>query len=87
MNSICTIIEQWDSISISKWLVQVPWAKTYKYFVSANEWEEIMKAEYSWRLQEILKNHHREAVLYEQENIYKKLNRDRIKNKVRNLIK
>lgn len=68
MNDICTIVDQDGTISITKWFVEMPWATTYKAFISKSEWAEIMKAEYWEKLQKILKQHYDEAVLYSLEN-------------------
>lgn len=68
MNDICTIVDQDGTISITKWLVKIPWATPYKAFVSKSEWAEIMRVEYWEKLQQILKLHYDEAVSYSREN-------------------
>lgn len=68
MNDICTIVDQGWVLSITKWLIKIPWATPYKAFVSKSEWAEIMRAEYWEKLQQILKWHYDEAVSYSREN-------------------
>lgn len=60
MNFPCTILEQDGILSVTKWVIKVPSAKSFKWFLSENEWQEIMTTPYN-RVQDILYPHYQEA--------------------------